>query len=89
MAGSPLATGLERASLEGAGAVVVLGLNPKSLSIRRNTQWQAPANRSPSAASPASAAVVSLAGPVPVGPGQLVRASAVIIASHRSVDPAG
>ena len=71
MAGSPLATGLERASLEGAGAVVVLGLNPKSLSIRRNTQWQAPANRSPSAASPASAAVVSPAGPVPVGHGQL------------------
>jgi nucleoid-associated protein YgaU len=71
MAGSPLATGLERASLEGAGAVVVLGLNPKSLSIRRNTQWQAPANRSPSAASPASAAVLSLAGPVPVGHGQL------------------
>jgi nucleoid-associated protein YgaU len=68
--GSPLATGLERASLEGAGLVVVLGLNPKSLSIRRNAQWQAPANRSPSAAQPASA-LLGLSGAVPVGHGQL------------------
>jgi nucleoid-associated protein YgaU len=70
MPGSPLITGLERASLEGAGTVVLLGLNPKSLSIRRNTQWQAPASRSPSAAQAASA-VLGLGGTVPVGHGQL------------------
>jgi nucleoid-associated protein YgaU len=70
MAGSPLVTGLERASLEGAGLVVVLGLNPKTLSIRRNTQWQAPPSRSPGAAQAASG-LLSLSGAVPVGHGQL------------------
>jgi hypothetical protein len=69
--GSPLATGLERAVLEGAGRVVPLGLNPKSLSIRRNTQWQAPPSRSPGAAQSASAVLGQSGGTVPVGHGQL------------------
>jgi nucleoid-associated protein YgaU len=68
--GLPLATGLERAVLEGGGAVVFLDLNPKSLTIRRQTQWQAPANRSPNAAPPASASRGQSGGTVPSGHGQ-------------------
>jgi nucleoid-associated protein YgaU len=69
--GSPLASGVERAILEGAGLVVPLGLSPTSLSIRRNTQWQAPSSRSPGAAQPASAVLGQSGGTVPVGHGQL------------------
>jgi nucleoid-associated protein YgaU len=71
MAGSPLATGLEHASLEGGGLVVPFGLNPKSLSITRTASWQAPASRSPSAPSPASAVAGIVLGVVPIGHGQL------------------
>jgi hypothetical protein len=69
--GSPLATGLERASLEAAGLVVVLGLNPTSLSITRRTQWQGPGSRSPNGPQPASAALGQSGGSVPVGHGKL------------------
>jgi nucleoid-associated protein YgaU len=68
--GSALAAGLERARLEGGGAVVQLDLNPKSLTIRRQTQWQAPPSRSPSAAQPASASRGQSGGAVPLGHGQ-------------------
>src|SRR5579859_5332758 len=67
--GSALATGLERARLESGRAVVSLGLNPKSLSIRRSTQWQASANRSPSAPPRASASRGKSGGAVPSGHG--------------------
>jgi nucleoid-associated protein YgaU len=68
--GSALAAGLERARLEGAGRIVQLELNPKSLSIRRQTQWQAPVSRSPHAAQPASATSGASGGTVPTGHGQ-------------------
>jgi nucleoid-associated protein YgaU len=67
--GSALAAGLERARLEGAGAVVQLALNPKQLTIRRQTQWQAAASRSMNGAQPASAARGQSGGAVPLGHG--------------------
>jgi nucleoid-associated protein YgaU len=69
--GSALAAGLERARLEGGGAVVQLALNPKQLSVTRQTQWQAPPSRSPSAPPPASASRGQSGGTVPAGHGQL------------------
>ncbi|MGA7989205.1 MAG: hypothetical protein WCB51_12490 [Candidatus Dormiibacterota bacterium] len=68
--GSALAAGLERARLEGAGKVVQLMLNPKLLSIRRQTQWKPPANRAPGTAQPSSASSGKAGGPVPLGHGQ-------------------
>jgi nucleoid-associated protein YgaU len=68
--GSALAAGLERARLEGAGAVVQLMMNPKSLTIRRTTQWQPPPSRSPQAAAPASASRGRSGAAVPLGHGQ-------------------
>src|SRR5580704_9654641 len=69
--GSALAAGLERARLEGGGAVVQLELNPKSLSIRRQTQWKAPPNRAPNSAQPSSASSGQSGGQVPAGHGPL------------------
>ena len=71
MASSPLVTGLEHASLEGAGIVVPFGLNPTSISITRGASWKAPSSRSPGAPSPASAVAGLILGSVPVGHGQL------------------
>ncbi len=67
--GSALAAGLERARLEAGDAVVQLGLNPKSLTIRRQTVWQSPPSRSPNAAQPASASRGQSGGNVPLGHG--------------------
>jgi nucleoid-associated protein YgaU len=69
--GSPPATGLERAVLEGAGLVVPLGLNPMSLSISRKTSWRATGSRSPGGPQAASAALGKSGGSVPIGHGQL------------------
>jgi hypothetical protein len=49
--------------------VVQLMMNPKSLTIRRQTQWQPPPNRSPSTGQPASAARGQSGGTVPLGHG--------------------
>jgi nucleoid-associated protein YgaU len=51
--------------------MVQLELNPKSLSIRRQTQWKAPANRAPNSAQISSASSGAAGGQVPAGHGQL------------------
>jgi nucleoid-associated protein YgaU len=51
--------------------MVQLELNPKSLTIRRQTQWQAPASRSPKAGTPSSGSRGQSGGAVPAGHGQL------------------
>jgi nucleoid-associated protein YgaU len=69
--GAPLASGVERAILEGAGLVVPLGLNPKSLSIRRSAQWQGAGSRSTAGPPAASGALGKSGGTVPTGHGPL------------------
>jgi nucleoid-associated protein YgaU len=50
--------------------MVQLELNPKSLNIRRQTQWQAPPSRSPNSAQPSSASSGQSGGAVPTGHAQ-------------------
>jgi len=93
--GSALAAGLERARLAGGGAVVLLGLNPKALSIVRRTQWQAPPSRAPNTAQPSSAANGQSGGTVPVGhaPQQFTRSTpatlTMVVWFDKSFEPDG
>lgn len=51
--------------------IVPLMLNPKSLVIRRQSQWHPPQNRSPNAGQPSSGSRGQSTGTVPVGHGPL------------------